>query len=380
MCDQLKNIYDTSLRRTLILLDTLLSLQQLGYRFTMTEIFKHNQPFTLESGKVLPALHLAYNTFGILNADGSNVVWIFHALTGNSNPLEWWHGLVGEHCLFTPEKYFIICVNMPGSHYGSINALCNNPETEKPYYHTFPWFTSRDMIRAYQHLKTALGITKINIGLGGSMGGQQLLEWAIEEPSLFEHIVPIATNAFHSAWGVAFNATQRMCIEHDSTWKDNNAEAGINGMKAARSIALLSYRNHDTYGTKQMGFTQATAHLPIDEQVFNAESYQRYQGEKLAMRFNAFSYYALSKGMDSHNVGRERVSVKNALTKITAKTLVIGITTDILFPIIEQQFLAENIINATFVEIQSLYGHDGFLLEFEQIEKAILKFIYLAKS
>ncbi len=344
----------------------------------MTEIFKHQQPFTLESGKILPELHLAYNTFGTLNADGSNVIWIFHALTGNSNPLEWWHGLVGDNCLFTPEKYFIVCVNMPGSHYGSINALSINPETEKLYYHTFPWFTTRDMVRAYQHLKNKLGITKIHIGLGGSMGGQQLLEWAIEEPSLFENIVPIATNAFHSAWGVAFNASQRMCIEQDITWQESHEKAGINGMKAARSIALLSYRNHDTYGVKQMGFTSSTTHLPVDKQVFNAESYQRYQGEKLANRFNAFSYYALSKAMDSHNVGRDRVSVEKALAKITAKTMVIGVTTDILFPISEQQFLAANIANAKFLEIQSLYGHDGFLLEFEQIEKAIVTFINTA--
>ncbi len=343
----------------------------------MTEIFKHHQPFTLESGKVLPALHLAYNIFGTLNQEGDNVIWVFHALTGNSNPLEWWHGLVGEGNLFTPEKYFIICVNMPGSHYGSINALSNNPATGKPYYHTFPWFTTRDMIRAYQFLKESLGINKIKIGLGGSMGGQQLLEWAIEEPNLFENIVPIATNAFHSAWGVAFNASQRMCIEHDITWKEDNDQAGMHGMKAARSIALLSYRNHDTYGVKQMGFTQKTAHLPIDEQVFNAESYQRYQGEKLATRFNAFSYYALSKAMDSHNVGRSRGSVEAALASITAKTLVIGVTTDILFPLSEQQFVAAYIPNATFAAIESLYGHDGFLLEIEQIETLISQHLSL---
>ncbi len=337
----------------------------------MTEIFKHQQPFTLESGKVLPELHLAYNTFGKLNAEGDNVIWVFHALTGNSNPFEWWHGLVGEGSLFTPEKYFIVCVNMPGSHYGSINALSNNPTNGKPYYHTFPWFTTRDMIRTYQFLKQALGIKKIQVGLGGSMGGQQLLEWAIEEPNLFENIVPIATNAFHSSWGIAFNASQRMCIEADTTWHNNDAEAGIQGMKAARSLALLSYRNYDTYNVKQTSFTTHTTHLPIDQQLFNSESYQRYQGEKLAKRFNAFSYYALSKAMDSHNVGRNRGSVEAALASITAKALVIGVTTDILFPITEQQFLAAHIPNATFAAIESLYGHDGFLLEFEQIEKLL---------
>ena len=341
----------------------------------MTEIYEHPETFVLESGKTLPALHLAYNTFGKLNDKKDNVIWIFHALTGNSNPVEWWPGLVGDDCFFAPEKYFIICANMPGSCYGSSNAFDINPDTEKPYYHSFPWFTIRDMAKAYKHLKNKLGITKIKVGIGGSTGGQQLLEWAIEEPDLFEHIIPIATNAFHSAWGIAFNASQRMCIEHDNTWKESIAEAGMNGMKAARSIALLSYRNHDTYGTKQMGVTQATVNLPIDKQVFNAESYQRYQGDKLAKRFNAFSYYALSKAMDSHNVGRGRISVENALKKITAKTLVIGVTSDILFPISEQQFLAENIANAEFIEIQSLYGHDGFLLEFEQIGKAISRFL-----
>jgi len=341
----------------------------------MTSVFTYQQPFTLESGKSLPAIHLAYHTFGTLNVDKSNVVWIFHALTANSNPLEWWSGLVGEQRLFTPEKYFIVCVNMPGSCYGSINALDINPNTEKPYYHTFPWFTTRDMIKAYQLLKQELGIEKIHIGLGGSMGGQQLLEWSIEEPHLFEHIIPIATNAKHSSWGIAFNASQRLCIENDVTWKEDQSNAGLNGMKAARSIALLSYRNHDTYQQTQQGFTDATAQLSVDEQIFKAETYQRYQGEKLAKRFHAFSYYALSKGMDSHNVGRNRQSVEAALQKITAKTLVIGISSDLLFPVEEQIFLANHIRNATYKAITSLYGHDGFLLEFDLIEEAITHFL-----
>ncbi len=341
----------------------------------MTEIFSYHQTFTLESGKTLPQLHLAYTTFGKLNETKSNVVWIFHALTANSNPTEWWPGLVGDNRLFSPDKYFIICVNMPGSCYGSINAIDINPLTQQPYYHSFPWFTTRDMIRAYQLLKKDLGIEKIHIGLGGSMGGQQLLEWAVEEPTMFEHIIPIATNAKHSSWGIAFNASQRMCIENDTTWNEAIPDAGLNGMKAARSIALLSYRNHDTYQYAQQGFSEATAQLLVDEQIFKAETYQRYQGEKLAKRFHAFSYYALTKGMDSHNVGRNRNSVEEALQKITAKTLVIGITSDILFPIQEQIYLSQNIANAQFKAITSLYGHDGFLLEFDLIEQAISHFL-----
>ena len=188
----------------------------------MPEKFNYNRQFKLESGASLPGLHLAYTTHGQLNHEKDNVIWIFHALTANSDPAEWWPGLVGKDRFFNPDHHFIICVNMPGSCYGSIGPLDTDPETKEPYYHNFPFFTTRDMIRSYQLLKEYLGIRKIKIGIGGSMGGQQLLEWAIEEPQLFENIFPIATNAFHSPWGIAFNSSQRLAIETDSTWKNKN--------------------------------------------------------------------------------------------------------------------------------------------------------------
>ncbi|HEY8661897.1 MAG TPA: homoserine O-acetyltransferase [Hanamia sp.] len=328
-------------------------------------IFNSDKPLTLESGYRLPGYHLAYTTYGELNNAKDNVVWIFHALTANSDAADWWAGLVGNRKLFDPENYFIVCANMPGSCYGSLGPLDKNPETGEPYYHDFPFFTPRDMIHAYQPLKEYLGIEKINIGIGGSMGGQQLLEWAIEEPELFEYIFPIATNARHSAWGIAFNASQRMSIEADGTWKEKKPEAGMEGMKAARSIALISYRHYDTYHA-----SQSEHHIDKIEN-YKSESYQKYQGEKLGKRFNAFSYYFLSKGMDAHNVGRGRVSIENALQQIKAKTIVIGVYTDILFPLSEQQFIAENIPGAKLAAINSLYGHDGFLLEFEQIQEII---------
>jgi len=329
------------------------------------DIFHVDNPITLESGKVVPKYHLAYTTYGKLNPQKDNVVWIFHALTANSNAADWWPGLVGEGKLFDAEKYFVICVNMPGSCYGSTGPLDKNPETGETYYHDFPFFTPRDMVRSYQPLRQFLGIEKIKIGIGGSMGGQQLLEWAIEEPELFENIFPIATNARHSAWGIAFNASQRMSIEADGTWKEKNPDAGMEGMKAARSIALISYRHYETYHA-----SQSEHHIDKIEN-YKSESYQKYQGEKLSKRFNAFSYYFLSKGMDSHNVGRGRGSIENALQMIKAKTTAIGITSDILFPVNEQQFISENVPGGRLFTIDSLYGHDGFLLEYEQIEKII---------
>jgi homoserine O-acetyltransferase len=337
----------------------------------MSKTFTYNKSFKLESGAVLNRLHLAYTTHGKMNEEKNNVVWIFHALTANSDPAEWWGGLVGNDKFFDPKKYFIVCVNMPGSCYGSISPFDINPKTNNSWYHDFPWFTTRDMVRAYQHLKNHLGIEKIHIGIGGSMGGQQLLEWAIEEPKLFEYIFPIATNAFHSAWGVAFNASQRFAIENDSTWKEQQVDAGLEGMKTARSIALLSYRSYDTYK-----LTQKVTSGNLDSTERGAESYQQYQGEKLARRFNAFSYYFLSKGMDTHNVGRDRESAERALEKIKAKALVIAISSDLLFPPSEQEFLAAHIPHAEYRAIHSPYGHDGFLLEYEQIEETIKTFLY----
>lgn len=332
-------------------------------------IFNSPKSLTLESGYVLPQYHLAYTTYGKLNQRKDNVVWIFHALTANSVPTEWWPGLVGEGKLFDPKIYFIVCVNMPGSCYGSTGPLDEDPISGQIYYHDFPFFTPRDMVHSYQPLKEYLGIEKINIGIGGSMGGQQLLEWAIEERDLFEYIFPIGTNARHSPWGIALNAAQRMCIEADRTWTEKNSKAGMEGMKSARSVALISYRNYETYSV-----TQKEDQLELIEK-FKSESYQKYQGEKLGKRFNAFSYYFLSKGMDSHNVGRGRGTVEKALQKIKAKALAIGITSDILFPVNEQKLIAENIPKGKYVEIHSLYGHDGFLLEYEQIENIISGFL-----
>jgi homoserine O-acetyltransferase len=335
---------------------------------TEQKTFVYQRTLELESGIVLPGFQLAYTSMGELNVEKTNVLWVFHALTANSNVMEWWPGLVGSNKVIDPHKYFIICVNMPGSCYGSIGPLSNDPSVES-YFHTFPFFTTRDMANAYKLLKDDLGITKIAIGMGGSMGGQQLLEWAILEPELFNVIVPLATNAKHSPWGIAFNATQRLAIEQDSTWKSKETTAGVEGMKVARSIALISYRHYDTYLSSQ------TDNDANKLENYKSESYQRYQGEKLATRFNAFSYYFLSKSMDAHNVGRKRVSVINALNKITAKTLVIGITTDVLFPIQEQIFLFENITDAKLELIESPYGHDGFLTEGEKINDLILNFI-----
>ncbi len=328
-------------------------------------IFRHPYNFQLELGNALPFVELSYTTHGTLNADASNVLWVCHALTGTDDPLDWWDGLVGDGKYYDPKDWFIVCANVLGSHYGSINALTTNPITNQPFYHSFPEITVRDIINAFELLREHLQINQIHTLIGGSLGGQQAVEWAIINPDLIQNLVLIATNAVHSPWGIAFNESQRMAIRADATWAEQQPNAGMEGMKVARSIALLSYRNYDTYD-----FTQAR---DSNDQIenFRAATYQQYQGNKLADRFNAFSYWTLSKIMDSHNVGRNRGSIINALNKIKARTLVIGISSDILFQPVEQKFLAKYIANAEYQEINSLYGHDGFLIEYKQLKQIL---------
>lgn len=327
-----------------------------------------SEPFALESGEVLSHLEISYHTFGTLNKEGSNVVWICHALTGNSNPAEWWPGLVGPGKLFDPTRDFIICANTLGSCYGTTGPASENPETGAPYGNTFPFITIRDMVEAQRLLQQHLGIKKIKLGVGGSMGGQQLLEWAITDVDAFESIVLLSTNAQHSPWGIAFNETQRMAIKADLSLNEGKQEAGRKGLEAARAIAMLSYRTYHAYEASQ---TELSGDI-IDD--FRASSYQRYQGEKFWNRFDVYSYLRLSSAMDSHNVGRSRGGVQNALECIKARTLVLGISSDVLFPVNEQELIGKTIPNAKFEIIDSQYGHDGFLIEEEAVSRKITAF------
>jgi homoserine O-acetyltransferase len=221
------------------------------------------------------------------------------------------------------------------------------------------------MVVAHNLLRNHLKIKGIYIITGGSIGGFQALEWSIMNPELIKNLVLIGCSAKTSPWDIAFNESQRMAILADPTHKERNESAGLNGMKVARSIALLSYRNYQTYMMTQTD----TDDEKTDD--FLASSYQRYQGEKLAKRFNAFSYVTLTKAFDTHNVARGRKSEQDALGRIKAHTLVIGISTDILFPAEEQKFLAYKIPNARYLEIDSKYGHDGFLLEISKLTRIL---------
>ncbi len=322
-------------------------------------------PLSLESGATLPAWQLAYTTYGTRQPDDGNVVWICHALTANADPAAWWPGMVGPGKYFDPVRHFIICANVIGSCYGSTGPLSDNPATAQPYYHDFPPLTPRDAARALEHLRQHLGIARVEMLVGASLGGQYALEWAIACPEAFENLLLMATNARHSPWGIACNEAQRMAIAADGTWADASPTAGLAGMRAARAMALLTYRSYDAYGRTQDG--------PADgyRTDFRASTYQRYQGEKLARRFNAFSYWTLSRMMDAHDVGRARGGVTAALARVRARTLAIGIRSDGLFPVSEQQLLAGAVPDGQYVEIDSPYGHDGFLIEADTLTQCL---------
>lgn len=311
--------------------------------------------FRFENGRVLPLLQISYCTYGTLNDAKNNVIWICHALTANADVADWWPNMVGEGLIFDTSKYYVVCANIVGSCYGTTGAGSINPATGTEYGKEFPFTTTRDMVQAHMLLAKHLGIQSVHLLCGGSLGGQQAVEWTIIQPDFVEKLFLITTNARHSAWGIAFNEAQRMAIE-----------VGTGGLDAARAIAMLSYRNYTMYEN-----TQTDNEDLFDN--FRASSYQRYQGHKLSKRFNPHCYYTLSKAMDAHNVGRGRGSIANALALIKAKTLVVGISTDILFPPKEQEFLAKHIHGAVLEIIDSDYGHDGFLIETKGISELLMK-------
>jgi homoserine O-acetyltransferase len=337
-------------------------------------IFDLPEPLLLESGETLAGARVAYQTWGQLNAARSNVVWVCHALTANADVLDWWPGLFGAGCFFDPADWFIVCANVLGSCYGSTCPLDADPATGQPRCSSFPLLTIRDLVAAHEALRQELGLGQVHTLIGGSMGGQQALEWAVQQPAVFRHLVVIATCARHSAWGVAFNEAQRLAIEADATYHENRPGGGDAGLAAARAVALLSYRGYEAYNNTQTD--------PDDNRLrdHRASSYQRYQGNKLVARFDAYSYVVLTRAMDSHHLGRSRGGVAAALGDIRARTLVLSITSDVLFPVVEQQELAAGISGAMYGELESGFGHDGFLLETVKITEALEGFYEVAPA
>lgn len=336
----------------------------------MVLTFHDTTPLQLESGAVLPELDIAYNTYGTLNPDGSNVIWVCHALTANSDVADWWPHTVEPGRFLDPEKYFIVCANILGSHYGTTGPLSVNPDSGKPYFNAFPEITVRDMVQVHQRLARHLNISSAELLIGSSLGGFQCMEWALMQPDFARRVALIATSAYTTPWAAGFNESQRMAIEADPTYGSDSPDAGLRGMRAARSIALLSYRGPAAYN-----ITQADADERPGISFRRVHTYQQHQGDKLCARFNAYSYVRLSRAVDAHDVGRGRGGLKATLASMKPRALVVGITSDILFTIDDARFLADNIPGAELRTIESDFGHDGFLVEHDKLNTIISEFL-----
>lgn len=337
----------------------------------MRHYYTFPEPFELELGGKIENLTIAYDTYGTLAEGGGNAVWVCHALTANSDVADWWPHTVEQGAFLDPEKCFTVCANIIGSCYGTTGPLSVNPATGKPYYGDFPRLTIRDMARAHSLLADHLGLRRIHALVGSSVGGFQAVEWIAAEPRRFGRLVLIATDVKASPWSIAIDETQRMAIKADATWGKPTAEAGAAGLAAARAIGLLSYRGGEGYNLTQQDPESDT--LPDNHR---ACTYQRHQGDKLVKRFNAYSYMTILDAFDTHDVGRGRGGVDAALRRICCPTMVVGLTTDIIFTPAEQREIARRIPGAVYREISSPLGHDGFLVEHGQLNAILNDFLH----
>lgn len=329
-----------------------------------------DQPFVTESGVSISEPRVAYQTWGSLNRHRKNAVLVCHALTGNTAADEWFSGLFGKGKTLDPEQHYIICPNVLGSCYGTTGPVSANPESGDPYRSNFPEITVRDMVRMHQRLLDSLGVQGVETVIGGSLGGMQALEFSIMDLRPRSAVV-MGMGKAHSPWAVGISHTQRQAIFSDPNWKDgfyDEEHPPEKGLALARMIAMNSYRSPADFQSKFSRRKQDGTSL------FEVESYLNYQGKKIVDRFDAVSYVRLTQAMDAHDVAHNRNSYKEILGGVRIPVLVVGIDTDMLYPTEEQKELAELLPAGQYAEIESPYGHDAFLIEFEQINRLVNTF------
>lgn len=336
--------------------------------------------FTTEAGHTLRAVPVAYRAWGTLNAAGDNAIVVCHALTGSANAAEWWGPLIGPGRAFDTDRYFVICANVPGSPYGSVSPLTPDPATGTPYGADFPAFTTRDTVALHRRLLDRIGVRHIATVAGGSMGAMHVLEWAFYGDYV-RSLIPMAVGGRHSAWCIGWSEAQRQAIYADPNWQEGQYTADAPptaGLAAARMMAMVSYRTRASFetrfGRQRMDAVNGSAgDAGGDEQAapYAIESYLRYQGQKLVGRFDARCYVHLTEQMDSHDVARGRGAYLDVLRSIRQPALVIGIDSDVLYPLAEQEELAAALPKADLTVVESPHGHDAFLIEFDQLTRAI---------
>lgn len=341
-------------------------------------VWRDATPFPLDNGAVLPGITLAWKSWGRLNAAADNAVIVCHALTGDADAARWWAPLFGPGKALDPTRDFIVCSNVLGGCAGSSGPTSMHPDGEA-WGGRFPAISVRDQVRAQIRLADALGIRRIRLVLGGSMGGLQALEWALLDPARVGAVASVAASASHSAWCLALNEAQRMALRADPDFLGGfyPAEAGpIRGLAAARAVAMVSYRSagslQERFGRQRAG--ERFGHRANDPDVLAAASWVRHHGETFVDRFDANSYLRLLDAMDGHDIGRGRGGIAAALASIDIPVLVVTIPSDVLYPSTEQFALFEGLPRARLARLDSIHGHDGFLIDADRLEPLLRQF------
>lgn len=348
----------------------------------------------LQLGGSFGPVTLAYETWGTLNSNGDNAILLTHALTGDAHAYDsrrpddtraaWWNPLVGPGRPFDTEKYFVICSNVLGGCYGSTGPASLDPLTGRPYGLRFPLVTIRDMVNAQRRLIEHLGVRQLAMVAGGSVGGQQALEWAVSYPELVRKVVVVAATAALTAQAVAFSEVERQAIMADPRWQGGDYPAGQGpdaGLAIARMLAMITYQSEEVMETRfarrparQQNTVTPSGYMTFG-QTFDVESYLYHQGEVLVRRFDANTYLYLSRAMDLYDVSAGYASLETALRRLRSRALFIGIRSDFLFPAARVRQLAEQVNqvggHASYVELDSPHGHDAFLKEWDQMSAAL---------
>lgn len=356
--------------------------------------FQLPEPLALDCGRTLKGVNIRYETVGTLAPDRSNAILITHALSGDAHvcgrhaPEDpkpgWWDEMVGPGRAIDTNRYFVICSNVLGSCAGSTGPRSVNPDTGNPYNLDFPVITIRDMVRAQRYLIDYLGVEKLLSVVGGSMGGMQAMEWAINYPDRLDSAVPIATTSQLSPQSIAFDWVGREAIKYDPNWNNGNYSADHvpdRGLAAARMLAHITYLSDESMSLKFGRDLQDTDSYSFDfHRDFAVESYLEHQGRRFVERFDANSYFYITRAMDYFDLAaRAGGDLARAFASAKAAFLVVSFSSDWLFPTAESRkivnALLKNRLNVSFCEIKSAYGHDAFLLEADVLGPMLRDFL-----
>lgn len=344
-----------------------------------TQFWQLDRPFALEfcagkGGGVLEEVTVAYRTWGQLDSSASNAVVVCHALTGNADVDDWWGPLLGPGRALDPDRDFIVCSNVLGSCYGTTGPTSTNPATGEPYGPDFPAIGIRDMVRLQARLLAALGVQRLSLAIGGSLGGMQVLEWGRLFGDRLDALCPIACSGRHSAWCIGWNEVQRQAIAADPHWQGGRYDRDrppATGLALARAIAMQTYRSPTSF-EQRFGRGRETGGARAGE--FSMVSYLQHQGQKLVERFDANTYVTLTRALDAHDLSAGTEDYEAALRAIVCPALVVGIDSDKLYPPAEQEELARHMPAAELVWLQSLHGHDAFLIELDELNERVARF------